>query len=277
MRHSSARFTPLFFLLFPFLFIACSEQPQDEGTAPAAATPSVPQASECTLTMGWDPWEPYQYRDARGDITGLDIDIAKAAAKAAGCELAFVDGQWMDMLNRLRDGDVDLLAGATATPGREKFAVFTAPYRSESFVVFTLADNAAVRAAKTLDELFASDARIGTVAEYYYGEEASALLNLAAADGRLIEAAVAELNYRMLLNGEIDAFLEDPFVASSILRSRGWGERIVATDLNTATGDVSFMISRQSVTPGNIERFSRGLQQIRDSGELEAIITAYRR
>ncbi len=273
MRHVRKPFTPLI-LLLAFVVPGCSQEP--EGDATAAAAPATAPPPACELTMGWDPWEPYQYRDVRGEVTGLDVEIAKAVAAAAGCELVFVDGQWMDMLNRLRDGDVDLLAGATATSGREAFAAFTAPYRSESFVVFTLADNAGIRDAKSLEEVFGSGARIGTVSEYYYGEEASALLDAIAAEGRLGEAAVSELNYQRLLHGEIDAFLEDPFVASSILRSRGWGRRIVATNIGTATGDVAFMISRQSVAPETVRRFSDGLQKIRDDGTLAAIIEEYR-
>lgn len=268
MRHLARRLTPLLVLLSTVLFAACSQEPESEATVPAAA--------DCRLTMGWDPWAPYQFRNAAGDVTGLDIDIARAAAAAAGCELAFVDGKWMDMLERLRNGDVDLLAGATPTPGREEFAVFTEPYRKESFVVFTLADNAAIRATKTLDALFNGEARIGTVAEYYYGEDVYALMDTAAAAGRLREAEVSEANYRNLLDGEIDAFLDDPFVASSILRSRGWGGRIVATPLNTATGQVSFMLSRESVAPEVIQRFQDGMRRIRENGELAAILDAYR-
>lgn len=239
-RRTHALAAPLALLLL--LFTACSQEPESE-----TASVSQDSAADCRLVMGWDSWEPYQYRNPQGGVAGLDIDIARAAAAAADCELDFVDGKWMDMLQRLRDGDVDLLAGATPTPGREEFAVFTEPYRSESFVVFTRADNAEIRAAQTLAALFDSEARIGTVAEYYYGEEIYALMDAASAAGRLREAEISEDNYQGLLNGEIDAFLDDPFVASSILHSHGWGERIVATGLNTATGQVSFMLSRQSV------------------------------
>ncbi|HEX7047452.1 MAG TPA: transporter substrate-binding domain-containing protein [Gammaproteobacteria bacterium] len=272
-RRATAPFVPLA-LLLPLLFTACSQEPESET---AGASQDSPAAADCRLVMGWDSWPPYQYRNPQGEVAGLDIDIARAAAAAGGCEIDFVDGNWMDMLNRLRDGDVDLLAGATPTPGREEFAVFTEPYRSESFAVFTLADNAQIRATETLAELFDSEARIGTVAEYYYGEEIYALMDVAAAAGRLREVEVSEDNYQDLLNGEIDAFLDDPFVASSILRSRGWGERIVATGLNTATGQVSFMLSRQSVTPQVIQRFGDGMNRIRENGELAAILEEYRK
>lgn len=273
MHHLTGRIAPLIALLSPFLFVACSQEPASE---PTIAEPAA-KAIDCRLTMGWDPWAPYQFRNARGEVTGLDVDIARAVAGAAGCELDFVNGNWMEMLSRLRDGDVDLVAGATPTPGREKFASFTEPYRTESFIVFTLAENADIRAAESLGALFDSEARIGVVAEYYYGEEIYALMKAAAVGGRLREAVVSEANYQGLLNGEIDALLDDPFVASSILRSRGWGGRIVATDLGTATGQVSFMLSRQSVDPEIIRRFNDGMRRIRENGELPAILDQYRK
>lgn len=278
MRNAARRFTSLVILLLVPFFSGCSEAPQEETAAVVAEPPvdaTTTPATECRLTMGWDPWAPYQYRDAAGNITGLDVEIARAIASTAGCELDFADGDWMDMLNRLRDGDVDVLAGATVTPGRAEFAEFTAPYRSESFTVFTLADNTAIREASSLQTLLTSDARIGTVAEYYYGADVLELLDSVAAEGRLEEATVAEINYQRLLDGEIDAFLDDPFVAASILHGRDWGDRIVATEIGTANGEVTFMVSRQSVAPENIQRFKDALERIRADGRLAAIIDDY--
>lgn len=239
------------------------------GTKPHALAP------ECQLVMGWDPWEPYQYRTAQGDVSGLDVEIARAAAAAADCELELVEGQWMNLLGQLREGEINMLAGATRTPGREEFAEFTEPYRSESFLVYTHSGNEQLVATSELDALREGDFIIGTVAEYYYGDEISPVLDELDEAGRLREAAVAELNYERLLSGDIDAFIEDPFVAAAVIRKRGLTQ-IAPTDIRIDAADVRFMLSREGLPPESIARFSQGLEQIRANGQLEAILEKYR-
>lgn len=256
----------------------CSQETGSEPAAKASPAPagSLAASEPCKLRMGWDPWEPYQYRNARGEVVGLDVEIARAVAEQAGCEIEFVEGRWMDLLERVQAGEVGLLAGATQTPGRERFATFTAPYRSESFVVYTLAGNDALRAIRTLDELLATDSRLGTVAEYYYGPEITVALNGLYQAGRLHEAALAAVNYERLVNGEIDAFIEDPFVAAAILRNHAGGERIVPTSVRVDAEDVAFMLSRKGVAPDVAARFGAALETLKTSGALEEIMGRYR-
>lgn len=259
-----------------FLLTACGE-PVEDPAANAASTAAVTEAvPACELSMGWDPWEPYQYRDPGGEVAGLDVEIAMAAAEHAGCDLMFVEGPWMSLLEQLRNGQVSLLAGATRTPGREEFAAFTAPYRSESFVVYTRVDSTALREADELADLLQADVSIGTVAEYYYGPEISAVLDALHEADRLHEAVVAEMNYERLLSGEIDAFVEDPFVASAILRNHEQGARIVPTAVRVDAQDVAFMLSRKGVAPEVAQRFDTALTALRDSGQLDAILARYR-
>lgn len=274
--------TTAFLFLSLLAFIAACEQPSNPSVnanpgdgGPPSGTPASTEA--CALVMGWDPWEPYQFRNARGEVTGMDIEIANAAAQAGGCTLTLEQGRWMDLLERLRAGEVHVLAGATPTEGRAEFATFTRPYRSESFVVYTLAENDALRGINSIEQLLASGARVGSVAEYYYGEALSEALDQLQEAGRLYEAAVAELNHQRLLNGEIDALVEDPFVATAILRGDGGLDRVVPTGIRVDAQDVAFMLSRSGVSPENAERFSTGLEQIRSDGRLEEILARYRR
>jgi len=270
----------LLFLLFVFGASGC-EQNSENAKAPAAriesgAEPAAPPAESCHLVMGWDPWPPYQFRDAHGEITGLDVEIARAAAEAAGCDTELVEAPWMELVGRLRTGDVHLLAGATRTPGREEFAEFTRPYRSESFVVYTYAENEALRNATSLDALLEGETRLGTVAEYYYGAEISAVLDALQRSGRLHEASIAELNYERLEMREIDAFIDDPYVVSSILRNRAGADHVVPTGISIDSEQVAFMLSKAGVDDGSIGRFRDGLETIRSNGRLKEILDTWR-
>lgn len=252
-----------------------NDQPDAGRTAAALEAEPGPVMNDCELVMGWDPWEPYQYRTAQGDVSGLDVEIARAAAAAADCDLELLEGQWMSLLGQLRQGKINVLAGATRTPGRDEFAEFTEAYRSESFLVYTHVRNQRLIEMSELDALREGDFMVGTVAEYYYGDEISAVLDELDEAGRLREAAVAELNYERLLNGDIDAFVEDPFVAAALIRKRGLTQ-IAPTSTRIGAADVRFMLSREGLSEASIARFADGLEQVRASGQLEAIFERYR-
>lgn len=259
------------------LFLPACEQntdqePADQATVADAQAAPVP----CHLVMGWDPWEPYQFRDAGGAVRGLDIEIAEAAAAAAGCDLEFRQAAWMELVGRLQAGDIQMVAGATRTAGREAYAAFTGPYRTESFVVYALADNKPLREAKDLKVLLSEGTRVGTVADYYYGDDINDVLDALTAAGRLREASVSELNYERLEAGEIDAFFDDPFVASSILRNRPHAKRIAATGMMVTSGDVAFMMSKAGAGADDIRRFSDGVEAIRANGTLAEILARWR-
>ena len=109
-------------LLLAGLCIASCEREPAEQTASA---PTGPAATECSLTMGWDPWEPYHYMDPKGNLQGLDVELVRAIAAEAGCSVSFERDNWASLLGRIRNGEIDLISGATRTPEREKFALFS--------------------------------------------------------------------------------------------------------------------------------------------------------
>jgi polar amino acid transport system substrate-binding protein len=64
-----------------------------------------------------------------GDLIGLDVDLAKAMAKALEVELEFKTMSFADLLPALEKGKLDLvISGMTATPARNKRIAFVGPY-----------------------------------------------------------------------------------------------------------------------------------------------------
>ena len=77
------------------------------------------------------------------------------------------------MLQQLKDGEVDLLAGATRTPDREKFAYFTEPYRDEQFSLYIATGRLAELGEKSFEQLMEEGLRFGVVEDYLYGDPVS--------------------------------------------------------------------------------------------------------
>jgi polar amino acid transport system substrate-binding protein len=260
-------------LLFGCVSLALAACQSSSETA-AAATAPAPAA--CTLKVGWDPWEPYQYEDASGAVSGMDVEIIRLLARDAGCAPAFVRGSWQDLLAQVRDGKIDILMGATPTAERQAYARFSPPYRNETFALFTRAEDAAALAPKTLAQLAQTGRRIGVTDGYYYGPIATQLILDEATAGAFAHAPLVELNYTRLVAGEIDALLDDPFVAAAVMRRKGWDQQIVRHPLEINSGEVSLMYSKAGLDAATIDKLDAALQARRNEGELDRLMARYR-
>lgn len=258
-------------LVLPLLLAACQRESAAD-TQSAAATAAAPP---CKLRVGWDPWEPYQYQSADGSMQGLDVEIIRQIAADAGCELAFIRGNWGELLGRLREAEIHVLMAATPTEDRRAFAHFSPAYRSESFALYTRAEDAEAYAKLGLAELVGQGRRIAVTDGYYYGEAATQLILGDETGKAFISAPLVELNYTRLIDGEVDALLDDPFVAAAVLRRKGLDQRITRHPLQIHSGEVSLMYSQAGVEEAVLKRLDRALMQRKTDGTLSKLIAKY--
>lgn len=264
---------PVSFLVLAWLLSACSEAPQDQAAQPSADSSAQ---SKCSLVMGWDPWEPYQYVNVNGQVTGLDVELVRAIAANAGCRVTFHQDNWSTLLTNILDGDVDMLAGASLTASREEFAWFTEPYREESFVLYVRAADRDKYPEEDLKTLLENGKKIGVTMDYVYGDEVSSLQDDPTFAEQFVGVPISELNYSKLADFEIDGFLEDPFVASAILRRKGLGEQIAAHDIEIHTGQVHLMLSKTSINEAMLNRLNNSLVELKENGKLDEVMQKYR-
>lgn len=246
-----------------------AQQSTENTTAPVVQE----QSSDCQLTMGFDPWEPYHFEAVDGVVRGIDVEIVAMLATHQNCNLTFVKDQWTNLLVMLREGRIDVLAGATAVPERESYAWFSRPYRSEQFELF-VSFNAELE-HDSFQELLASDMRVGLTEGYIYGEEINTAQQVTDYQEQFIYAPIAEVNFTNLADNRIDGFLEDPFVAAAIMRTRGWHDQVTPTGIMVGSTPVSLMFSRQTIDEETMQAFDRSLEQIDSSGEEQAIFKRY--
>jgi len=228
-----------------------------------AATP----ATACTLSMGWEEWQPYQYQQ-NGQLTGLDIDLVNAIAEEADCSVTFTEVPWARHLDRLAKGDLQLAAGASRTPEREGFAHFSAPYRTEAVALLTRSD----AAYDDLKAMLAAGGRLGVVREYEYGDAVADLID-STAYGALVSAVDSDsTNYKKLLAGRIDGMLLDPYAAGALKTELGGATKIAAV---LTESPIHVMLSKASVEAATVERFNKALETLRSDGTYDAIVGRY--
>ena len=266
--------------LGPIVLLMAGCQPAADTTAnanPAAqaadTAAAAPKTKPCELTVGWDPWEPYSYKTVSGELAGMDIELATAIAGEAGCELRYKEGKWRDLLAALRVGQIDVLMAATPLEERREYARFSEPYRNELFVLLVRSDDAEDHAGKSVGELAVADKTIGLTDGYFYGEAVHELLADEYLNKAFLMAAVPELNYRRLVDGQVDVVVGDPYVATAILRRTGNDAAITRLDGDVISGPVSFMYSRASVDEDVVQRMNAAMA--RAAPDLEQIRARY--
>src|SRR5690606_17869023 len=86
-----------------------------------------------------DKFAPMGFRDENNELTGFDIEYAKAAAEHMGMEAKFQPIDWKTKETELSSGRIDLIwNGYTITDERKGKVLFTKPYLKNAQVVAVL-------------------------------------------------------------------------------------------------------------------------------------------
>ncbi|MGS2719155.1 substrate-binding periplasmic protein [Paraglaciecola aestuariivivens] len=232
-------------------------------------------ADSCVFTLGFDAWEPYQYQDVGDKVSGLDIEIVEAVANTMGCTLEFKLGTWVSLLNGLKEGEVDILLGASKTEAREEFAYFSDAYRQETFSLYIRKNDANLATYTSFDEFIQNGHKIGIIEDFYYGPEVAELLEDPDKSKYFVNAIMGELNVARLLDGDIDVYIEDSFVGASMIRRKGLSYLITEQGMTITTGDAFVMFSKASVTEQQLELFNTELAKLMQRPHYQAIFDKY--
>ncbi|ABF46280.1 MULTISPECIES: transporter substrate-binding domain-containing protein [Deinococcus] len=108
-------------------------------TALVAAAGLSAQAAVPTLTPGVlkiameGTYPPFTYKDEQGQLSGFDVDIAKAVAAKLGLRPEFVLTEWSGILGGLQANKYDVIVNQVGiTPERQKTIGFSRPYAYSS-------------------------------------------------------------------------------------------------------------------------------------------------
>jgi cystine transport system substrate-binding protein len=98
----------------------------------AASAPAT--LTKGTLVIGQEgTYAPFTFKDAQGNLTGFDVDIAKAVAAKLGLKPQFVLTEWSGILAGLLADKFDVVVNQVGiTAERQKTIAFSAPYAYSS-------------------------------------------------------------------------------------------------------------------------------------------------
>lgn len=115
-----------------FLMSALALASSSLAATPSSTPPST--ITKGTLKIGMEgTYAPFTYRDAKGVLTGFDVDIARAVAAKLGLKPEFVLTEWSGILAGLQANKYDVIVNQVGiTPERQKAIAFSAPYAYSS-------------------------------------------------------------------------------------------------------------------------------------------------
>ena len=65
-------------------------------------------------------YQPYTYHDEDGNLTGFDVDVAKAIAEKLGVEVDFTEADWDSLLAGIDSGRIDTVINAVSVTDERK-------------------------------------------------------------------------------------------------------------------------------------------------------------
>jgi len=186
----------LFIGLIPLLWLGCSSTPSGDFVGSGASPdPTI-------LRVGIAPTSPPLAYKQNGELTGLEVEFARALAAEMACELRFVELKWDDLAPALTSGRIDIImSGMTITPARSIRVAFVTPYLRSGQIALVRRTELARMRLMLMDPENRFGAQRGTTGDFFIQA------NLARSKNKLYKTA--EAGARGLRKGEIDVFVHD--------------------------------------------------------------------
>jgi polar amino acid transport system substrate-binding protein len=161
------------------------------------------------IRVNGDEWPPFVIREKSGKIVGISIDILKLATSRIGLEFEIVPGEWSEMLDMLKNNELDLAHDIVITPDRKKYIHFTEPYINMPNAIYVSKDNDDIRTIYDLS---------GKTVPVVKGYAVREILTTQYPDIRLISVDSPLEGIKKVSSGQADAYIDALAVSQYIIQ-----------------------------------------------------------
>lgn len=221
-----------------------------------------------------DSWCPYNCEP--GNRPGYLIEIAKAALEPAGHKVDYQLMPWTEALAGAAAGTVTGAVGATReeAPG---LVYATSPLgMSRPTLVIRKGKETKDFKVANLDSL--KSLRFGSIKDYFYSTEVNAFIDANKGAANLVQVTgdnVTEDLVNMLIDGKLDAIVEDSNVVDYLLESKGYRNLFNYHALGEqATVSIGFS-PKDPNSATYAKLIDAKLADLRKSGQLSGILQKY--
>ncbi len=198
----------------------------DPAGARSAALTRILAAGELRVGVsGSQP--PLNVRTAKGEIIGLEADLARLLAGSIGVRAVFVEKPFAELIGALEKGDVDVvMSGVTITPERNLKVAFVGPYFISGKSILTRSETLArSNDASDIDNPSVTLAALD-------GSTSQRWVEVFVPKAKLVRVVDYDSGVKLVREGNVDAFVADyPICVLSVLRYQGEGLVTLASPL----------------------------------------------
>ena len=128
-----------------------SEEASSEDTEKKEQTTYERIMEEGTITIGTEgTYKPFTYHDENDELTGYDVEVAKAIGEKLGVKVEFSEITWEGLLASLDNGTVDLVLNQVGvTDERKEKYDFSDPYLYSYIALITTEDNTDITSSES--------------------------------------------------------------------------------------------------------------------------------
>lgn len=220
-------------------------------------------STDCHLRVGWEEWYPLIYQQNE-QLVGSEYSELQALAHDAGCTLAFIEEPWARALQKLKQGRLDLLYGASHSLEREAFARFSQPYRVEEMVLVIAGVRSSAPAANLSLRQWLNEPRadgrprtLGVIRGFYYGEELEPIVRDPQATAQRLEVRWDQQLLDVLARGRIDGYLVEDSVARAMQREST--QPLQSFGVSEHTEEPMHLMFSRAVPESVVQRFNAAI------------------
>ncbi len=245
-----------------------------------AWVPLAAQAQDRALQAGWYAGEPQQFL-RQGELTGLDVEMVRAIARAVGEEVRFTATPYPALMEAVAAGRMDVATGIARTAERAQRYALSLPYRHDINVLVVrrgeaapllFADAGGLAAFMADDQQFRLGVREGFS---YFDAALDTIIAAPPAPGRIRAAGSDEANIRRLLAGEIDGFITERLSGALALTRLGVASSVEEARMRIVI-PLHLAFSREVATPELMARIDGAIRQLTQDGTLDRVAARFR-
>lgn len=235
------------------------------ATAAAGSDQSLAKVQKAgVITFGTEgTYKPFSFHaDGGGDLTGFDVEVARAVAGKLGVKAAFAETQWDAIFAGLDAGRFDAITNQVSiTPERQAKYEFSTPYTVSTGVVVVKADNTSIT---SFDSLKGKTTAQSLTSNWYKLAQSSGA-DVQSVEGWAQSVALVE-------QGRVDATINDKLTYLDYVKTNGQsGLKIAAETTDKSQSAVALKKGATALT----QAVDKALQQLADDGTLTSISQKY--
>lgn len=222
---------------------------------------------DSTLVLAAPHWPPYLTGDE--DKPGFAVEIISSAFATVGMDVEMKIAPWRRVIWLARNQQADGLAGVWYREARTEFLMFSDPYLESPIVAVYHKD----RPLPGCDPEHLAGKRVGMRSGAWYG---GTLMNNQHLEPIRVSHDQSMLS--MLSQKRLDGAIGDALVLGDLIRNNPELKKsLKLCDTSLVDLPLHFAAARSAPDAARlVEQFNRGLENLRESGELEAIKEKYR-